>query len=108
MDAGDPVRSQMIELGSQLDRLKDGENRLSTSPSGLSLWAVKKADQITDWIVKDREGTRLRESVHAHRSASRAAGTCTLTICVVRAPGVRECWDVEVPCDVVIIVIVPK
>jgi hypothetical protein len=86
-------------------QLKEGANELTKSESGLTLSALVEKGRITGWKVTNAEGTEVPHTLTAGAPGEHAR--CYVDICVDRPhqPG-RECWTIEVPCGVIIIVIV--
>ena len=101
-------QSRPIRLARLLGALKPGANRISRSPSGFSLWAVKRGDAITKWLVKDRSGKITPSTVSEAEGGSGTTIRCYMEIChdiVVQTDPpqnppatAKECWTVEIKC----------
>ena len=97
-----------IKFARLLPALRQGENRISRSPSGFSLWVVKRGDGITKWFVKDKSGKKAPASVSESQGGSGTTIRCFMEICheiiVETEPPqnppakAKECWTVEIKC----------
>jgi hypothetical protein len=68
----------------QSKKPQEGMNLITTSPSGLSLYAKVENGKIMDWVVKDSDGKVLPTTI--------AKGRTTCWRCVIDKNGDTQCF----------------